>query len=82
MNYIPKTALKDITEKMKDGYDLGLALFSVSIHYAIDRQELREAYDRKLKRDELLFIASNALLALGMVSAFLCPVFFYLVARG
>ena len=79
MNHIPRTALKDISLRMNEGYDLGLALFRVSNHYALDRQQLREAYERKIKREEL---TSNALLALGMLSAFLCPVFFYLLARS
>jgi hypothetical protein len=64
---------------MNEGYDLGLALFRVSNHYALDRQQLREAYERKIKREEL---TSDLLLALGMTAIFFCPVFFYLLARG
>jgi len=79
MNHIPRTALKDISLRMAEGYDLGLALFRVSNHYALDRQQLREAYERKIKREELVY---DLLLALGMLTAFLCPVFFYLIARS
>ena len=78
MHHIPRTALKDISIRMAEGYDLGLALFRVSSHYALDRQQLRQAYERKLKQEEFF---SDLLLALGMTAVFFCPVFYYLIAR-
>jgi len=79
MNHIPKNALKDISIRMNEGYDLGLALFRVSNHYSLDRQQLRQAYERKLKQEEFFF---DLLLASGMTAIFFCPVFFYLLARA
>ena len=79
MNHIPRTALKDISIRMNEGYDLGLALFRVSSHYALDRQQLRQAYERKIKQEEFF---SDLLLTLGITAIFFCPVFFYLIARA
>ena len=80
--YIPKSAYNEINRRLEEGQMYIEAIKHTAFSYGFEPAALREAYDRKLKRDELLFIASNALLALGMVSAFLCPVFFYLAARG
>ena len=70
MNHIPRTALKDISIRMAEGYDLGLALFRVSNHYALDRQQLRQAYERKIKQEEFF---SDLLLALGGCPTLVIP---------
>jgi len=77
--YISNKAIKDVTLHMSQGYDLGLALFRVSSDYALDKDELRRAYDKKLQRQEMI---SNGLCALGMLALFASPVLFYFVARG
>lgn len=77
--YIPKSAYNEINRRLEEGQMYIEAIKHTAFSYGFEPAALREAYDKKLQRREMF---SNALLALGMVSVFLCPVFFYLAARG
>ena len=79
MNHIPRTALKLIDKKMKEGAQYYFALLYVADRFDLNTNELRKAHEKRSKAGELL---NDALLALGMLSAFLCPVFFYLLAKA
>jgi hypothetical protein len=79
MSYIPRTALKLIDKKLKEGTQYYFALLYVADQFDLNTNELRKAHEKRSKAGELL---NDALLALGMLSAFLCPVFFYLLARA
>jgi hypothetical protein len=79
MHYISKKSLTYIDEKMREGYDFGLAISATAYKYDIDRDQLRRAYDRRAKIKD---IAGNCAVALMMTGFLFSPIFFYFVARA